>query len=149
MLGSGRVIIGDSWFDSYKTAHALIGFGLYSILNVKTGKNTSQSKSSRMMYPTGMIRHMYRLSCLMTASQSTGVHTGMSRRWFWCTPRLHPFPAKTGPAYSIGGTASMRRCERKSTQSCSLRFLKSTIAHSGWWTGKIKCPLVHGVYAGR
>ena len=36
-FSSGRVIIGDLWFGSYKTAHALMGFGLYIILNVKTG----------------------------------------------------------------------------------------------------------------
>ena len=36
-FGIGRVITGDLWFGSYKTEHALMGFGLYSILNVKTG----------------------------------------------------------------------------------------------------------------
>ena len=33
----GCIIIGDSWFGSYKTAQALMRFGLYSILNVTTG----------------------------------------------------------------------------------------------------------------
>ena len=36
-FGSSCVIFGDSWFGSYKTVHTLMGFWLYSILNVKTG----------------------------------------------------------------------------------------------------------------
>ena len=34
--GSGRVLIGDSWFGSVKTALLLYEWGLYSVLNVKT-----------------------------------------------------------------------------------------------------------------
>lgn len=57
--GSGRILIGDAWFGSYKTCYELLDHGLFSVLNVKVGTKRFPKKEMREAVPSrGDTHHM-------------------------------------------------------------------------------------------
>ena len=50
--GSGRVVIGDAWFGSYRTAVALLQQGLFFVGNVKNAHKRFPKKELKALVTT-------------------------------------------------------------------------------------------------
>jgi hypothetical protein len=99
--GTGRVVIGDSWFGSLKCCAALLGMGFFSVLKVKTAHfgfpkqlclGELKSRNDSVWYKLELEvngtkskvfagGHMDRAPLVLVASCSTSLYGGTKRRY--------------------------------------------------------------------